>query len=81
MPLRRGGRLLFSEHGIAPDESVRRRQRRLQPLWGRVAGGCRLDVDVPELLRAAGFVPRVESRCIPGPRFASYHYWGEATVA
>lgn len=78
--LRPGGRLLFSEHGLAPDESVRRWQRRLQPVWGRLAGGCKLSLDVPELLEAAGFVPRVESRYVPGPRFASFHYWGEATV-
>lgn len=73
-----GGRLLFSEHGTAPDESVRRWQRRLQPLWGRVAGGCQLGRDIPALLDAAGFEAQVQSRYIPGPRFASYHYWGEA---
>lgn len=79
--LRPGGRLLFCEHGRAPDESVRRWQHRLQPLWGPLAGGCRLDVDVPALLTAAGFDAAVESRYLPGPRFASYHYWGVATVA
>ena len=73
-----GGKLLFSEHGIAPDESVRRWQRRLQPLWGPLAGGCRLGVDVPAVLQAAGFEPNVQSRYVPGPRFASYHYWGQA---
>ena len=75
-----GGRLLFSEHGTAPDESVRRWQRRLQPLWGRVSGGCQLGRDIPALLDAAGFEAQVQSRYIPGPRFASYHYWGEATA-
>jgi len=50
-------------------------------LWGPLAGGCRLDVDVPALLTAAGFDAAVESRYLPGPRFASYHYWGVATVA
>lgn len=77
--LRPGGRLLFSEHGLAPDESVRRWQHRLQPLWGPIAGGCRLSVDVPALLCSAGFDARIESRYLPGPRFASYHYWGEAS--
>lgn len=78
--LRPGGRLLFSEHGLAPDAAVRRWQTRLQPVWGRIAGGCRLSVDVPALLRSAGFSARIESQYIPGPRFASYHYWGEATA-
>jgi len=78
--LRPGGKLLFSEHGLAPDESVRRWQRRLQPVWGPLAGGCSLSLNVPEVLEAAGFVAKTESRYIPGPRFASYHYWGEATV-
>jgi ubiquinone/menaquinone biosynthesis C-methylase UbiE len=73
-----GGRLLFSEHGLAPDESVRRWQARLQPLWGRFSGGCRLSQDVPALLKAAGFDPVVQSRYLPGPRFLSFHYWGQA---
>lgn len=79
--LRPGGKLLFSEHGLAPDASVRRWQRRLQPLWSPLAGGCCLSVDVPAVLEAAGFVARIESRYLPGPRFVSYHYWGEATAA
>jgi ubiquinone/menaquinone biosynthesis C-methylase UbiE len=79
--LRPGGKLLFSEHGLAPDESVRRWQRRLQPIWGPLGGGCNLSLNVPAVLEAAGFKTRTESRYIPGPRFASYHYWGEATVA
>ena len=28
-----GGKLLFSEHGRAPDENVSKRQTRLQPFW------------------------------------------------
>lgn len=78
--LRPGGKLLFSEHGRAPDASVRRWQDRLQPIWGPLAGGCQLGRDIPALLSEGGFRPEVQSRYIPGPRFASYHYWGEATV-
>ena len=73
-----GGALLFSEHGQAPDESVRRWQDRLQPLWGRIAGGCHLGRDIPQLLRQGGFKADIQSRYLPGPRFASYHYWGSA---
>lgn len=53
--LRPGGRLHFVEHGSAPDESVRRWQRRLEPVQRRVAGGCHLTRDPESLVRAAGF--------------------------
>lgn len=76
-----GGRLLFSEHGRAPDAGVRRWQARLNPLWSKVAGGCMLDRDIPALLEQAGFRPDVQSRYLPGPKVLSYHYWGEAVAA
>lgn len=78
--LRPGGRLLFSEHGRAPDAAVRRWQARLNPLWTRIAGGCRLDRDIPELLRAGGFaVDRLETMYVPGPRPLTFTYWGAAS--
>jgi len=76
-----GGKLLFSEHGRAPDESVHKWQTRLQPYWMKVSGGCRMDRDIPALLEEAGFKPQVQSRYIPGPKILSYHYWGEAVAA
>ena len=77
-----GGRLLFCEHGRAPDEGVRRWQRRLQPLWGPLAGGCQLGRDIPALLEAGGFAATdMKTGYIPGPRFATYHYWGSAAAA
>ena len=75
-----GGRLLFSEHGRAPDESVRKWQTRIQPVWGKFSGGCHLGRDIPAILKEAGFDAQVESMYIPGPRIASYHYWGEAVA-
>ena len=45
----------FLEHGLAPDEPVRRWQRRLDPWEMRLAGGCRLTVPVSESLTRAGF--------------------------
>src|SRR5688572_7009807 len=53
--LKPGGRLLFVEHGAAPDPAVRRWQDRLDPLWRRVAGGCHLNRKIDELLEAGGF--------------------------
>lgn len=74
-----GGMLLFCEHGRAPDASVQRWQQRLQPLWGRIAGGCHLDRDVPALLAAAGFdCPELHTGYLPGPKPWTYHYWGVA---
>lgn len=52
--LRPGGVLRFIEHGLAPHERVRRWQRRLDPLQQRLAGGCHLTRDAPELMRQAG---------------------------
>ncbi len=77
-----GGRLLFCEHGRAPDASVRRWQDWLQPLWGRVAGGCHLGRDIPALLQEAGFrLTDLHTRYLPGPRPFTFHYWGEALPA
>jgi ubiquinone/menaquinone biosynthesis C-methylase UbiE len=53
--LKPGGTLHFVEHGLAPDESVRRWQRRLEPVQKRVFGGCHLTRQVVELLTDAGF--------------------------
>lgn len=53
--LRPGGTLHFVEHGLAPDESVQRWQRRLEPLQKRVFGGCHLTRPITDLLTAAGF--------------------------
>jgi SAM-dependent methyltransferase len=66
--LRPGGTLHVLEHGLAPDESVRRWQRRLDPVQRRIAGGCHLTRDVPALLAAAGFTTVwAEQRYLPGP--------------
>lgn len=53
--LKPGGRLSFIEHGTAPDENIRRWQRRLEPIQRRVAGGCHLTRDPEAMVRAAGF--------------------------
>lgn len=53
--LKPGGTLHFVEHGLAPDESVRRWQHRLEPMQKRVFGGCHLTRPVVQLLTTAGF--------------------------
>jgi ubiquinone/menaquinone biosynthesis C-methylase UbiE len=80
--LRPGGRLIFCEHGRAPDARVRRWQERLTPLWSRLAGGCRLDRDIPRLLAQAGFrSDDMQQMYLPGPRPLTYNYWGTAVAA
>ena len=56
--LKPGGSLHFLEHGLAPDETVRRWQRRLEPIQKRIAGGCHLTRPIVDLLEAAGFVTK-----------------------
>jgi ubiquinone/menaquinone biosynthesis C-methylase UbiE len=53
--LKPGGTLHFVEHGLAPDERVRRWQHRLEPVQKKVFGGCHLTRPVVDLLTAAGF--------------------------
>ena len=77
--LKPGGELIFCEHGLAPDESVRRWQHRVNPIWRSVGGGCNLNRDIPSLLRAGGFRIRdMDTMYIPGWRPASFNYWGTA---
>lgn len=76
-----GGRLLFLEHGAAPDASVRRWQDLVDPVWTRLAGGCHLNREIPRLLEAGGFtIEELETRYNPGWRPASFNYWGAATA-
>lgn len=78
--LKPGGQLLFCEHGIAPDESVRRWQRRIEPVWKPIAGGCHLTRDIPAIVRSAGFaIDGLETMYLPrAPRWAGFNYWGAA---
>ena len=73
------GRLLFCEHGVASDENVQRWQNRLNAGWGKIAGGCNMNRDVPAMINAAGFrIVNDERMYIPGLRILSYNYWGSA---
>lgn len=72
--LRPGGEFHFVEHALAPDPGTVRLQRAVQPVWGRVAGGCHVDRDLPRIIAGAGFeVDLEQSRYIAlGPLRA----WG-----
>ena len=79
--LKPGGKLLFSEHGKAPDSIVQKWQERVNPVWKRIAGGCHLNRDIPRLLLDGGFdVRQLNTMYLPGtPRIAGFTYWGYAS--
>jgi ubiquinone/menaquinone biosynthesis C-methylase UbiE len=78
--LKPDGRLLFCEHGLAPDADVTKWQRRIEPVWRPMAGGCHLTRDVEAMIAAAGWrIDQAERMYLPGtPRFAGYNVWGSA---
>ena len=74
------GQLLFCEHGLAPDTNVIKWQRRINPIWNKIAGGCNLNRDIPKLITSSGFkILNMEEMYLPStPKFAGYNYWGIA---
>ena len=75
-----GGRFLFIEHGRSPDPRVYAWQRRVTPVWKRLAGGCHLDRSADELIRAAGLrIASIEAGYAEGPRLFTYRVRGVAT--
>lgn len=72
------GKLLFTEHGLAPDKKIKVLQNLVNPIWKRVSGGCNLNRNISMLLKGAGFYTVEEQMYIPGFRFYSYNYWGKA---
>jgi ubiquinone/menaquinone biosynthesis C-methylase UbiE len=79
--LKPDGKMLFCEHGEAPDLHVRRWQDRVNPLWKSLCGGCNLNRSIPQLIEKNGFnIGKLEQRYLAGtPKFAGYNYWGEAS--
>jgi ubiquinone/menaquinone biosynthesis C-methylase UbiE len=77
--LKPGGTLHFLEHGLAPDERVRRWQRRIDPLQQRFCGGCHFTRPIVALLTAAGFtIKDLDVFYEKGPRFAGADSLGAA---
>ena len=74
------GQLLFCEHGLAPDKNIAKWQRRINPIWSKLAGGCNLNRDIPKLITSSGFkISNMEEMYLPStPKFAGYNYWGVA---
>jgi SAM-dependent methyltransferase len=81
--LKPDGILLFCEHASAPDPGVSAWQRRIEPFWKPLAGGCHLTRDAARSIRDAGFDIQAldESYAEGSPRFAGFHQMGRASKA
>ena len=78
--LKKDGKLIFCEHGLSPDEKIQKWQNRINPLWGKIAGGCNINRSIPQLIRDSGFdIIEMEEMYLPKtPKIAGYNYWGYA---
>ena len=81
--LKPGGRLLFVEHGRAPDRSAAAWQNRIEPVWKRIAGGCHLTRPVTQAISEAGFVCNAPQGHYMRrtPKWLGWVEWGEARLA
>jgi ubiquinone/menaquinone biosynthesis C-methylase UbiE len=77
--LKPNGKLIFCEHGKAPDKATQKQQSFINPLWKRLGGGCNLNKDIPLIIEGNGF-KMIDSNemYIPGWKPASFNYWGTA---
>ncbi|WP_456378370.1 class I SAM-dependent methyltransferase [Lutibacter sp.] len=75
------GKLLFCEHGKAPDRGVQKYQNIINPVWKRIGGGCNLNRNIPTIIENNGFkISKLETMYLPGWKPASYNYWGIAVI-
>jgi len=80
--LRPGGRLLFVEHGLAPDRAVARLQNCLTPCWKWCSGGCHLNRKMDRLITAAGFhIEQLDTGYMQGRNPFAFMYEGVARCA
>ena len=77
--LKPGGQLIFVEHGRSDDEGIAKWQRRIEPLWKIIGGGCHLTRRADELLVDGGFsITSRESGYVEGPKVAAFMVHGMA---
>ncbi|MGB3626578.1 MAG: SAM-dependent methyltransferase, partial [Henriciella sp.] len=81
--LKQEGQILFSEHGLAPDDGISKWQHRVEPVWKPLAGGCHLTRDTGRMLTESGFaLEGMETMYLPStPKIAGFVSWGTARVA
>lgn len=80
--LRPGGRLLFVEHGLAPNPDSATWQRRIEPVWKHIAGGCHLTRPVTRAISASGFIcDAPQGHYLKRtPKWLGWVEWGEARL-
>ena len=79
--LKPGGKLIFCEHGKAPDDHISRWQNRINPIWKSVSGGCNLNRPIPRLIEKSGFkINNLDMAYIGRFKLASFNYWGIAVL-
>ena len=78
--LKDDGKMIFCEHGEAPDQNIRKWQNRINPFWGKLAGGCNINRNIPSLIQESGFdIVEMEEMYLPNtPKIAGYNFWGYA---
>jgi ubiquinone/menaquinone biosynthesis C-methylase UbiE len=74
------GKMIFCEHGVAPDDNIKKWQKRINPFWGKIAGGCNINRNIPSLIQESGFdIVEMEEMYLPNtPKIAGYNFWGYA---
>jgi ubiquinone/menaquinone biosynthesis C-methylase UbiE len=79
--LKPSGKLLFCEHGKAPEKGIQKYQNIINPFWKRIGGGCNLNRNIPTLIENNGFtIEKLETMYLPGWKPASFNYWGIAKI-
>ena len=80
--LRSNGSLVYCEHGMAPESSIRKWQNRLNPINSYFSGGCNLNRDITQLITESGFkIRKSETMYLPGTtKLIGYNYWGTAVI-
>ena len=78
--LKPGGQILFLEHGRAPDPGPEKWQKRIEPIWKHIAGGCHLNREVSGLFKDNGFALSGEDHhyAPKTPRWLGWMESGEA---
>ena len=79
--LKDDGIMLFCEHGLAPDKNISKWQNRINPLWGKLFGGCNINRNIPYIIQESGLnIKKLEQMYLPStPKIVAYNYWGVAS--